>query len=135
MENTVTQHDINETWKAIHKIFDLTETVIRDGKTVPTYEIPISSPPTIKQYSKLMYIMDQQLTKLQKLVIIEHLIKGKTFSEINSMIEGDDPNRAVKPYRSGIRKLTKGIFLTGNANTEYLVNDDIEPEVYYNVQG
>ena len=82
-----------------------------------------------------MYIVDQQLTKLQKLVIIEHLIKGKTFSEINSMIEGDDVRRAVKPYISGIRKLTKGIFLTGNANTEYLVNDDIEPEVYYNVQG
>jgi hypothetical protein len=51
------------------------------------------------------------------------------------MIEGDDPNRAVKLYISGMRELTKGVFLTGNANTEYLVNDDIEPEVYYNVQG
>lgn len=135
MENTVTQHDVNEAWKAMHKIFDITATVIRDGKITPIYEIPISSPPTIKQYSKLMYIMDQQLTKSQKLVIIEKLIKGKTFKEINSMIEGDSPNRAFNQYRSGIGKLTKGIFLTGNANTEYLVNDDIEPEVYYNVQG
>ncbi len=77
----------------------------------------------------------QQLTKPQKLVIIERLIKGRTFKEINSMIEGDNPNRSALLYKSGMGKLTKGAFLTGNANTEYLVNDDIEPEVYYNVQG
>lgn len=135
MENTVTQHNINEAWKAIHKIFDITGTIVRDDKIVPIYEIPISSPPTIKQYSKLMYIMDQQLTKPQKLVIIERLIKGRTFKEINSIIEGDNPNRASLLYISGMRKLTKGASLTGNVNTEYLVNDDIEPEVYYNVQG
>lgn len=51
------------------------------------------------------------------------------------MIEGDNPNRAALLYISGMRKLTKGASLTGNVNTEYLVNDDIEPEVYYNVQG
>lgn len=45
------------------------------------------------------------------------------------MIEGDNPNRAALLYKSGMGKLTKGASLTGNANTEYLVNDDVDLDI------
>ena len=116
-----TQDEIRLAWKAIHTIFDANNDMV-------SYTIPISTPPTIKHYTKLMHLMDVCLDDIQKVVLIERLFKGKTYKEIGCTlgnIKGTS-SKANNIYRHAINCLRLNDNIPGVKNHEYLIDDTID---------
>lgn len=116
-----TQDEIRLAWKAIHTIFDANNDMV-------SYSIPISTPPTIKHYTKLMHLMDVCLDDIQKDVLIERLFKGKSYKEIGCIIGStrETSSKANNIYRRAIDCIRLNDAIPGMMNHEYLIDDNVD---------
>lgn len=120
IKKEITQKEIDLAWRGIHAIFDL----ICDRKV--DMEIPVSVPPTIKHYNKLMHIINEQLNEEQKTIMIERLFNGITFTQMDKIVDGKRISGRNK-YMNAVWILRKGTTLpSGKRNWDYLIDDSID---------